>query len=451
MNMENFITGYPGHRVAAADGAARRSGREGYERVLRALPDGVLRRRGRRVPRLARAELACGIPSTTGTSRTTTAPFELKAGGLPAASTGWSRAARGTASTRSSTCTRCPAARTSTGTATTRPTGRSSGRTGTSRTGWCTCGRRSRDRYKDNAWVAGYNPINEPGDASGEVIGPLLPAPARRRSGPSIRDHILFLDGNRYSTDFDVFGDAAGPTPSTPSHDYALPGFADGGRLPGRRAAGGTSTATSSRRPSSRAPSTCAGPARRSGSASSVRCTPAIPSATRCATGCWPTSSRSTAEHDASWALWTYKDIGLQGVVHAAAGLRLPAAHRARAREEGPAGRRQPGARTDAGVRDILDPIEATFAEEFPGFDPFPFGQRSWIHVLVRHILLAEPMVDGLRALLRGAVHRTRSRRWPIPSASTAASSGVASPRSLRAAGDRSAWIRVAGSRSRAK
>jgi hypothetical protein len=49
---------------------------------------------------------------------------------------------------------------------------------------------------------------------------------------------------------------------------------------------------------------------------------------------------------------------------------------------------------TDAGVRDELAPIETLFRREFPGFDPFPFGQRSWIHGLVRHILFAEPMLE---------------------------------------------------------
>lgn len=48
----------------------------------------------------------------------------------------------------------------------------------------------------------------------------------------------------------------------------------------------------------------------------------------------------------------------------------------------------------DGRARHILDPIEETFRREFPGFDPFPFGQQSWIHGLVRHILLAEPLVD---------------------------------------------------------
>jgi endoglucanase len=53
-------------------------------------------------------------------------------------------------------------------------------------------------------------------------------------------------------------------------------------------------------------------------------------------------------------------------------------------------------------VRDILDPIEATFRREFPGFDPFPFGQRSWIHGLVRHVLLAEPLLEDFGRCFEG-------------------------------------------------
>lgn len=57
---------------------------------------------------------------------------------------------------------------------------------------------------------------------------------------------------------------------------------------------------------------------------------------------------------------------------------------------------------TDRGIRDILDPIEATFRREFPGFDPLPFGQRWWIHGLVRHILLAEPLVEDFGRCFEG-------------------------------------------------
>ena len=58
--------------------------------------------------------------------------------------------------------------------------------------------------------------------------------PFYRRLEKAIRavdaDHILFLDGNRYSTQFDQLGE---PLPNSvyTAHDYALPGFVDGGRV----------------------------------------------------------------------------------------------------------------------------------------------------------------------------------------------------------------------------
>ena len=254
------------------------------------------------------------------------------------------------------------------------------------------------DRYKDQEWIAGYNPVNEPADASGEVIGPFY-----RRLEAAIRAvdprHVLFLDGNRYSTDFDVLGD---PLPNTvyTAHDYALPGFPDSGPYPG----------TSRGRYVDRdvvektflpAPSTCAARAPRSGSASSGRCTPAIPDATSIATSSWTTSSRSTAEHDASWALWTYKDIGLQGVVCAAPDSPYVRRIQPVLEKKARLGVDSWGS-TDAGVRHILDPIEATFAEEFPGYDPFPWGSQRWVHLIVRHILLAEPMVADFGRCFEG-------------------------------------------------
>ena len=87
------------------------------------------------------------------------------------------------------------------------------------------------DRYRDNPWVAGYNPINEPGDAAGRSIGPFY-----ERLHEAVRavdpDHILFLDGNRYATTSTCSASRAPNTVYT-VHDYALPGFFDGGDYPG--------------------------------------------------------------------------------------------------------------------------------------------------------------------------------------------------------------------------
>src|SRR5579884_2398390 len=60
------------------------------------------------------------------------------------------------------------------------------------------------DRYKDQPWIAGYNPMNEPGDVSGTKIVPFY-----RRLYEAIRaidpDHLLFFEGNRYAQDFHMF------------------------------------------------------------------------------------------------------------------------------------------------------------------------------------------------------------------------------------------------------
>ena len=57
---------------------------------------------------------------------------------------------------------------------------------------------------------------------------------------------------------------------------------------------------------------------------------------------------------------------------------------------------------SDAGVRDILDPIDATFDRHFPDYEPYPWGRRRHVFRLVRHILLAEPTAERFAALFRG-------------------------------------------------
>jgi len=105
--------------------------------------------------------------------------------------------------------------------------------------------------------------------------------------------------------------------------------------------------------------------------------------------------------HDAGWALWTYKDIGLQGLVCAAPDSDYLQRIRPVLERKARLGVDAWGS-SDTGVRDLLAPIEATFRREFPRFDPFPFGQRSWIHGLVRHILLAEPLLEDFARCFEG-------------------------------------------------
>jgi hypothetical protein len=53
-------------------------------------------------------------------------------------------------------------------------------------------------------------------------------------------------------------------------------------------------------------------------------------------------------------------------------------------------------------VRNILDPIEDLFDREFPEYQPWPWGRKQHISLLVRNILLAEPLAERYGELLRG-------------------------------------------------
>ena len=246
------------------------------------------------------------------------------------------------------------------------------------------------DRFKGNPWIAGYNPINEPAEVTGDVIGPFY-----RRLEAAIRaiddDHILFLDGNRYSTQFDQLGD---PLPNTvyTAHDYALPGFVDGGPYPGVSRGQYVDHAYIEktfleRTEYMRATGTPIwvgefGPVYTGDPAKDEQRLQLLDE-----------QLALYREHDASWALWTYKDIGLQGVVYLPDG----SAYR-RQIEDVVAKKARLGVDSwgslDTGVRQIMDPIESLFLEEFPDFQPYPWGQKRWVHGLVRHVMLAEAMVQ---------------------------------------------------------
>src|SRR3954451_5398587 len=89
-------------------------------------------------------------------------------------------------------------------------------------------------RSRDYGWVAGYTLLNEPGDPDGTVVGPFQDrlVAAIREIDP---DHILFIDGNTYSTDFSIFGEPYANAISA-CHDYAAAGMSFGEGHPGPEA-----------------------------------------------------------------------------------------------------------------------------------------------------------------------------------------------------------------------
>lgn len=81
--------------------------------------------------------------------------------------------------------------------------------------------------YKDEPWIAGYNPMNEPADPkhTGLVSFYDRVHAAIHSVDPN---HILFFDGNTFSTDFTKFPDDAAtrwPNAAYGIHDYSVYGF----------------------------------------------------------------------------------------------------------------------------------------------------------------------------------------------------------------------------------
>ncbi|KAJ6585147.1 glycoside hydrolase [Mycena capillaripes] len=82
------------------------------------------------------------------------------------------------------------------------------------------------EHYKSNKWIAGYNPLNEPTDPTHTRI---IDFYSRVHSAINAIDpnHIIFFDGNTFASDFSHFGDAHKNWANTAYsiHDYSTFGF----------------------------------------------------------------------------------------------------------------------------------------------------------------------------------------------------------------------------------
>jgi hypothetical protein len=99
----------------------------------------------------------------------------------------------------------------------------------------------------------------------------------------------------------------------------------------------------------------------------------------------------------AGWSVWTYKDIGVQGLVTVdPASPYMARTATVRAKKKAVAADHW-GMTTD-GMRDVFEPLMARFTREFPGFDPYPFGPRLHLEQLVLSIAFAEPLSEEFAA-----------------------------------------------------
>jgi hypothetical protein len=245
-------------------------------------------------------------------------------------------------------------------------------------------------RYRDEPAVGGYNLLNEPGDPTGKTVKSFYD-----RTVAAIREvdsrHIILLDGNRYATDFSAFSPGDYGNVVFVAHDYHLPGFADGGPYPG--ISRGTYVDRDIVRDTFRKRTQFM---RDAGLPIWIgECGPLFPLHSpnlQERYNLLADELHTYNEHGAGWALWAYKDVGGQGVVYARPQSPWMQAvapiieKKARLGVDG-------WGTTDAHIRDVMEPIEARFAAEFPNFDPYPFGRADFIATLVRSIMFAEPMV----------------------------------------------------------
>ena len=255
------------------------------------------------------------------------------------------------------------------------------------------------ERYKDNPWVAGYNLLNEPSDPSGgAVLDPFY-----RRAVAAIRkidpQHMVFLEGNRYAQDFDMLGEPI-ENAVYALHDYATPGYIDGGDYPGISRGEYVDKASLQ-------------------GSLQKNCRYMLDHQVPIWIGEFGPVYTGIPEKDAmryrliedqlsfyrdlgaNWCLWTYKDIGLQGLVNSAPDSKWLQKIQPVLERKTVLGVDSWGG-LDHNIRNLMEPVEQAFQEFFPQHDPFPFGTQWQINRVIRHILLAEPLLEDFYPLLQG-------------------------------------------------
>ena len=259
------------------------------------------------------------------------------------------------------------------------------------------------ERYRDEPAVAGYNLLNEPADPSGKVVGPFHDrlVAAVRDEDP---DHIVFVDGNTYSTDFSAF---AKPYPNCvfACHDYARAGMAYGGPYPGETAGTWVDRDTLEetflkRTAFMRETGTpiwvgefgpvYTGDPERDDMRYQVLCD----------------QLEIYERHAAGWSLWTYKDVGLQGLVSVAPDSPYLRRFGDLIAKKARLGVDSWGS-TDAELPELFEPLHAADRERVPAVVAVPV-ERALEH---RRRRAAPAVRAGDAARVRGALPRPERRR----------------------------------------
>jgi aryl-phospho-beta-D-glucosidase BglC (GH1 family) len=255
------------------------------------------------------------------------------------------------------------------------------------------------ERFMGRPEVGGYNLLNEPADPTGEIVGPFHDrlVAAVRAIDP---DTIVFVDGNTYSTDFSMFSADSYENTIFACHDYARSGMAFGGPYPGvtqgvwvdRDALEETFLERTRFQRETGSPIWVGefGPVYTGD-----------PERDEMRYRILADQLEIYDEHAAGWSIWTYKDVGLQGLVHTAPAGAYMVRFGDLIAKKARLGIDSWGS-TDEEIPEVVEPIHELIAREFGEWSPYPWSARASADDLVRHILLAQAMVPEYAERFRG-------------------------------------------------
>jgi aryl-phospho-beta-D-glucosidase BglC (GH1 family) len=284
-------------------------------------------------------------------------------------------------------------------------------------------------RYKNEPWVAGYNPINEPSDPTAEKVGPyydLLVDTIREID----QDHIIFLDGNRFSLDFHFFGEPRPNVVYTP-HDYPAPGYTPGAVYPGHLRNMHIIAPEEGRDSAGRDGDRENSGAEQFGEDGQywdkdqveksflMRTEYMRDNGLPIVVGEFNAVFRGDPKidagllmmlsdqldvfrkHDVSWTYWSYKDVG----VAAPLGLAADSGWMRRVR---PMLEKKARLSVDlwggqlSNIHHLLNPIREMFDKEFPEYRPYPWGKEFMINRIIPQTLFAQALLPEFGELFRG-------------------------------------------------
>lgn len=252
-------------------------------------------------------------------------------------------------------------------------------------------------RYKDQPWVAGYDLINEPADPTDKIIVPYY-----RRLYDAIKEidnkHIIFIEGNKYASDFYMFDEVWEGVVYT-NHDYASPGFMDGGSYPGytygvyydKNIVDSIFIKRSEFMFENKVPVWV-------GEFGPVYTGDSIKDEMRFQL--LKDQLNIYEKHRVSWCIWLYKDLGLQAITYQKGNtpwMQLMADFRDKKSRLGA----DAWGGTDVQIRYAINPIYNLFQEEFPDYSAYPFGAQAMVNRLVRNIAISEALIPEFVALFK--------------------------------------------------